>query len=99
MRFAPLRAMGLGGAQRNTLSGAVSASAGQSLSPPWTKDLILYSLNLKGLTSPKGAETGTFESLRAKLPYLQELGITGMSGGQPHDSMVARCNTTHRDPI
>lgn len=55
----------------------------QPPSPPWTKDLILYELQLKGFTSPGGPETGTFESLRAKLPYLEELGVTGIWMGVP----------------
>lgn len=48
-------------------------------SPPWTKDLIIYEIGTtQGFTSPGGPGTGTFGSMRARLPYLQELGITGI---------------------
>ena len=50
----------------------------QPASPEWMKDLIIYEVATKGFTSPKGAESGTFNSLRSKLTYLQELGITGI---------------------
>ncbi len=50
----------------------------QPPSPPWVKDLIIYEIATKGFTSPDGPETGTFESLAAKLLYLHELGITGI---------------------
>lgn len=56
----------------------VSASALQPDSPPWVKDLIIYEIATKGFTSPNGPESGTFNSLRAKLNYLQELGVTGI---------------------
>jgi hypothetical protein len=58
--------------------GAVVAAAVQPPAPEWVKDLIIYEIATKGFTSPKGPETGTFESLRAKLPYLEELGITAI---------------------
>lgn len=47
-------------------------------SPEWVKDLIIYEIATKGFTSPKGPESGTFASLKEKLEYLQELGITGI---------------------
>jgi glycosidase len=50
----------------------------QPPSPSWVRDLIIYEIATKGFTSPRGPETGTFNSLQAKLPYLQELGITGI---------------------
>ena len=50
----------------------------QPASPVWMKDLIIYEVATKGFTSPRGAESGTFNSLRSRLSYLQELGITGM---------------------
>src|ERR1019366_3091346 len=50
----------------------------QPTSPAWAPDLIIYEIATKGFTSPRGPETGTFNSLKAKLPYLQELGITGI---------------------
>ena len=81
MMVGPLRA--LAGAKPKVLSGATNSSAGQPSSPPWTKDLILYELSWKGFTSPSGPGTGTYESLRAKLPYLEELGITGIWMGAP----------------
>jgi hypothetical protein len=42
------------------------------------KDLIVIEVAPKGFTSPHGPESGTFNSLRARLPYLQDLGVTGM---------------------
>jgi hypothetical protein len=50
----------------------------QPASPEWMKDLIIYEVATKGFTSPKGPESGTFNSLRLRLTYLQELGITGI---------------------
>ena len=47
-------------------------------SPSWTKDLIIYELSPMGFTSPNGPETGTFNSLKEKVPYLHELGINGV---------------------
>jgi pullulanase/glycogen debranching enzyme len=47
-------------------------------SPPRVRDLIIYEIATKGFTSPHGPETGTFNSLKARLSYLQELGITGI---------------------
>jgi len=46
--------------------------------PEWMKDLIIYEVATKGFTSPHGPQSGTFASLRSKLTYLQELGITGI---------------------
>jgi hypothetical protein len=54
------------------------ASGVQPASPEWMKDLVIYEIATKGFTSPKGPESGTFNSLREKLAYLDELGITGM---------------------
>jgi hypothetical protein len=50
----------------------------QPASPAWARDLIIYEIATKGFTSPNGPETGTFNSLKAKLPYLEELGISGI---------------------
>ncbi len=50
----------------------------QPASPEWINDLIIYEVATKGFTSPNGPESGTFNSLLAKLAYLQELGITGI---------------------
>ena len=52
------------------------ATAVQPVAPDWTKDLIIYEIATKGFTSPQGPESGNFVSLKAKLPYLQDLGIT-----------------------
>jgi hypothetical protein len=41
-------------------------------------DLIIYEIATRGFTSPNGPESGTFNSLREKLAYLQELGVTGI---------------------
>ena len=47
-------------------------------SPSWTKDLIIYELSPMGFTSPNGPETGTFNSLKEKIPYLHDLGINAV---------------------
>jgi len=47
-------------------------------SPDWTRDLIIYEIATKSFTSPDGPESGTFSSLKEKIPYLSELGITGI---------------------
>ncbi|MDR1582573.1 MAG: hypothetical protein LBS55_04825 [Prevotellaceae bacterium] len=47
-------------------------------SPEWAKDLIICEIATRGFTSPNGPESGTFKSAQEKLPYLQELGITGI---------------------
>jgi len=52
--------------------------AAQPAAPEWMKDLIIYEVATKGFSSPNGPESGTFASLRSKLTYLQELGITGL---------------------
>ena len=53
--------------------------------PDYTKDLVIYELNPKAFTSPNGAGdgsgSGTFKSLQAKLPYLQDLGVTAIYCG------------------
>lgn len=53
-------------------------TAVQPSSPSWMKDLIIYEIATKSFTSPHGPESGDFASLKAKLPYLQDLGITGI---------------------
>jgi Alpha amylase, catalytic domain len=47
-------------------------------SPTWARDLVIYEIATKAFTSPQGPESGTFESLRTRLSYLQDLGITGI---------------------
>ncbi len=56
--------------------------------PFWSKDLIIYEVAIKGFTSPDGPESGTFNSLREKIPYLSDLGINGiwLSGHNLADS-------------
>lgn len=57
---------------------AGAALSSPSTSPSWTRDLVVYEIATKGFTSPHGPESGTFNSLKERLPYLQELGITGI---------------------
>ncbi len=47
-------------------------------SPGWMNDLLIYEIATKSFTSPDGPGSGTFNSLRHKLPYLHELGINGI---------------------
>lgn len=54
------------------------ADPAQPASPQWMKDLVIYEVATKGFTSPNGPASGTFGSLRMKLPYLHELGISGV---------------------
>lgn len=46
--------------------------------PAWIDDLVVYEIATKGFTSPSGPESGTFASLREKLPYVRDLGATGI---------------------
>jgi Alpha amylase, catalytic domain len=50
--------------------------------PDWIADLVIYELNPRGFTSPNGtgdgSGSGTFDSLRSKLPYLRDLGVTAI---------------------
>src|ERR1019366_4672688 len=66
------------GLSKAAFDDAAQRRPGQPTSPAWAPDLIIYEIAPKGFTSPRGPETGTFNSLKAKLPYLQELGITGI---------------------
>ena len=50
----------------------------ESLTPEWARDLVIYEIATKGFTSPNGPESGTFNSLKEKLPYLQDLGINAI---------------------
>ena len=68
---------GLSTAIPEATPGAGTASV-QPSSPDWARHLIIYEIATKGFTSPNGPESGTFKSLQARLPYLQELGITGI---------------------
>ena len=70
--------------------GWLSISAAQPLhgTPEWINKLIIYELSPKSFTSPNGPETGTFNSLKERISYLKELGITGvwLSGNNWADS-------------
>ncbi|HUZ47045.1 MAG TPA: alpha-amylase family glycosyl hydrolase [Terriglobia bacterium] len=73
----------LGGQPRASAAEAVAGEAAAAVpvqppSPEWTRDLIIYEIATKGFTSPHGPESGNFNSFKAKLPYLQDLGITGI---------------------
>jgi hypothetical protein len=48
------------------------------VSPDWLKGLVIYEIAPKAYTSPDGPESGTFNSLRQRIPYLADLGITGI---------------------
>jgi hypothetical protein len=54
------------------------ADPSQPASPEWMKDLVIYEIATRGFTSPNGPESGTFAGLKGKLPYLQDLGVTGI---------------------
>ncbi len=43
--------------------------------PAALENSIIYEIATKNFTSPEGAETGTFSSLKEKIPYLADLGI------------------------
>ncbi|MBK7822249.1 MAG: hypothetical protein IPJ61_14630 [Tessaracoccus sp.] len=50
--------------------------------PAWAKDLVMYQLNPRTFTSPDGAGagdgSGTFASMRERLPYLRRVGVNGI---------------------
>ena len=48
------------------------------LSPEWTKDLVICEISTKNFNSTKKSETGTFNSLKTKIPYLANAGINGI---------------------
>lgn len=56
----------------------VALAANKGAAPAWIKDLVIYEIATKGFTSPSGAATGNFNSLKSKLPYLRSLGVTGI---------------------
>jgi Alpha amylase, catalytic domain len=64
--------------QSQTMTSGRSLDKVQPGAPAWMKDLIIYEIATKGFTSPNGPESGTFNSLRAKLAYLEDLGINGI---------------------
>jgi hypothetical protein len=49
-----------------------------SMTPDWAKDLVIYEVATKGFTSPNGPESGTFQSLKEKMIYLEDLGINAI---------------------
>jgi Alpha amylase, catalytic domain len=73
----PFQLTGIASAQDAASLSQVTTKV-QPAAPDWMKDLIIYEVATKGFTSPRGPESGTFASLKAKLPYLQDLGITGI---------------------
>lgn len=50
--------------------------------PDWIADLVIYEVNPRGFTSPHGvgdgSGSGTFDSLRHKMPYLRDLGVNAI---------------------
>jgi len=50
----------------------------QNNSPEWTKDLIIYEISIKNFTSPNGFGSGTFNSTKQKVPYLNDLGVNAI---------------------
>ena len=52
---------------------------GQNPPPPdWARNLVIYEIATKGFTSPHGPESGTFRSLKERVPYLADLGINAI---------------------
>lgn len=49
-----------------------------AMTPEWAKNLVIYEIATKSFTSPNGPESGTFNSLKAKIPYLKDLGINAI---------------------
>lgn len=56
----------------------LNCSKSSTEAPSWAKDLVIYEVAIKGFTSPNGPESGTFSSLKEKLPYLEDLGINAI---------------------
>jgi hypothetical protein len=46
--------------------------------PDWARHLIVCEIPIKAYTSPQGPESGTFNSLREKIPHLEALGVSGV---------------------
>ena len=46
--------------------------------PDWARHLVIYEVATKAFTSPNGPESGTFKSLKERVPYLAKLGINGV---------------------
>ncbi len=62
----------------NATQGGEQKTPDPSDDPQGVRNLIIYEIATKGFTSPHGPESGTFNSLRARLPYLENLGITAI---------------------
>ena len=60
------------------LSGLNAIEPPDSLRPDWVKDLVIYEIATKGFTSPNGPESGTFQSLKEKMAYLETLGVNAI---------------------
>lgn len=60
------------------LRGEAGIPATNDISPSWARNLVVYEIATKAFTSPNGPESGTFNSLREKLPYLENLGVNGI---------------------
>ncbi|MGL4649286.1 MAG: alpha-amylase family glycosyl hydrolase, partial [Caldilineaceae bacterium] len=54
----------------------MSSSSGPIPAPEWVEGMVLYEVATRSFTSPNGPESGTFASLRARLPYIRDLGAT-----------------------
>ena len=76
--------------------------------PAWTKDLVIYEINPRAFTSPKGIGTGdgsgTFSSTAAQFPYLQKLGanaiwLAGYSAATDHFYGVWSVYATYRPDL
>ena len=61
-----------------SIIGFSSCQKTSTATPEWAKDLVIYEIATKGFTSPNGPESGTFNSLKEKLPYLEDLGINAI---------------------
>jgi hypothetical protein len=60
------------------ISAATFAQINPALTPEWAKSLVIYEIATKSFTSPNGPESGTFTSLKERMPYLNDLGINGI---------------------
>jgi maltose alpha-D-glucosyltransferase/alpha-amylase len=53
-------------------------TAGLDRDPQWYKDAIIYELHVRAFADSDGDGVGDFRGLRAKLGYLQDLGVTAL---------------------
>jgi len=65
-----------------------TCDSSKPLRPDWAKNLVIYEVATKGFTSPNGPESGTFQSLKEKMSYIDDLGfnaiwLTGHSLSDP----------------